>query len=205
MNDDLSIKWTLANPLSIQTDDTGNAWNSGAARDIAAMSEDKVLVATDTGSIWMAGRDGSSFPVADDVESPDFWCITAGLYGDDHFYAGGAKLYETNISKTLPLLNWREIPVTWQEAPPHSNPYTVSPSAIYRIAILRGDKRMVLATTDGVVWADIPDPPSRPSGCLLCGISKGTPPGTYTWKKAQGLDDVTMGFLSRRSSRKRRD
>ncbi len=195
MNDDLSIKWTLANPLSIQTDDTGNAWNSGAARDIAAMSEDKVLVATDTGSIWMAGRDGSSFPVADDVESPDFWCITAGLYGDDHFYAGGAKLYETNISKTLPLLNWREIPVTWQEAPPHSNPYTVSPSAIYRIAILREDKRMVLATTDGVVWADIPDPPSRPSGCLLCGISKGTPPGTYTWKKAQGLDDVTMGFL----------
>src|SRR5438874_2178679 len=60
MNDDLSIKWTLANPLSIQTDDTGNAWNSVAARDIASMSEDKVLVATDTGSIWMAGRDGSS-------------------------------------------------------------------------------------------------------------------------------------------------
>ncbi len=195
MDNDLSIKWTLANPLSIRTDETADAWNSGAARDIVAINEDKVLVATDTGSIWSSGRDGSSFPLADDIDSPDFWCISTGLY-DDHFYAGGAKLYETNVSKPLPLLNWREIPVTWQEKDVFGKPYTASPpSAIYRIAVLRGDKRIVLATTNGVVWADIPKPPKRPSGCLLLGGSKGTPPGNYTWKKAIGLDDNTMGYL----------
>src|SRR5262245_41486944 len=131
MDDDLSVQWTLANPLAIQTDVGVNAWNAGAARDVAALDPDRVLVATDTGGIWIATRDGSSLPVAD-VDHPDFWCISAGLHGNDHFYAGGAKLYETDISKSSALLNWREIPVTWLATGLHGKTYTTSPYAIYR-------------------------------------------------------------------------
>lgn len=195
MNDDTSIKWALANPLSIQTDEANDAWNSGAARDVVAINENKVLVATDTGSIWSADRDGSSLRVADDIDAPDFWCIIKGLYGDDHFYAGGGRLYETDISKSAPILAWREIPVTWQEKDFRGKTYTVTPAAIYRIAVLLEDKRIVVATTNGVAWADIPKAPSRPSGCLIFGAGKSTAPGTYTWKKAIGLEDNTLGYL----------
>ncbi len=195
MDEDLSVQWALANPLTIQMDDTGNAWNAGAARDIAALDPDRILVAMDTGGIWIAHRDGTSTAVAD-VDHPDFWCITAGTYGNDHFYAAGSKLYETDVSKALPLLSWREIPVTWPEVDFLGKPWTNYANAIYRILVLREDNRIVLATTDGVVWADIPPPPERPKGCcaILFGSGKTTPP-VYKWKKALGLEYNTMGYL----------
>ena len=117
VDEDLSVQWTLANLLAIQTDDRRDAWNAGAARDVAALDFDRILVAADTGGIWMLNRNGDALPVAD-VDYPDFWCIAAGLYGNDHFYAGGQKLYETDISKSLALLSWREIPVSWAEPEP---------------------------------------------------------------------------------------
>ena len=198
MDEDLSVQWSLANPLTIQIDEAGNAWNAGAAREVVALDSDRILVATDTGGIWLVHFDGTSVCVAD-VEYPDFWCITNGQYGHPHFYAAGTKLYETDLSKTLPLLSWREIPVSWQELDLLFKPVTFSPQAIYRVLILREDKRIVLATTDGVLWADIPPAPDPPNGCLealfeaLFGTPK--PPPIYKWKAAVGLDLTTMGFL----------
>ena len=154
MDEDLSVQWTLANLLAIQTDDRRDAWNAGAARDVAALDFDRILVAADTGGIWMLNRNGDALPVAD-VDYPDFWCIAAGLYGNDHFYAGGQKLYETDISKSLALLSWREIPVSWAEPDVFGKLFINFPAAIYRIAVLREDRKIVLATTDGVVSADI--------------------------------------------------
>lgn len=195
MDEDVSVQWTLANPLTIQMDDSGMAWNGGAARDLVALDADRVLVATDTGGIWMLNRDGTSLAVAD-LDHPDFWCISKGLHGDKHFYAGGAKLYETDLSKPLPLLSWREIPVTWieQSVDPLGKPWTNYPNNIYRILVLREDKRIVLATTDGVVWADIPPAPEPPKGCCAW-FWPPKPPPVYQWKAAIGLGYHTQGCL----------
>src|ERR1700752_2243524 len=193
MDDDLSVKWTLANPLTIQTDDKGESWHAGAARDLVALDEDRILVATDTGGVWMVHRDGTSLAIAD-VDQPDFWCITAGPYGNDHFYAAGTKLYQTDISKNLPLLSWQEKDLLLK-------PWTNYPNAIYRVLVLREDKKIVLATSDGVVWADIPPAPERPGSCLsillsiLLGGSKPSPPPVYNWKLAVGLDYAKQGYL----------
>lgn len=194
MDEDSSVQWALANPLTIQIDDKGNAWNAGAARDLVALDSDRILVATDTGGVWMVHRDGTSLPIAD-VDFPDFWCISAGVYGDDHFYAAGTRLYETDISKNLPLLSWREIPVSWSEPGPFGKPISSTPNAIYRILILREDKRIVLATPDAVLWADIPPQPERPKGCLAAIFGTPKPPPVYKWKAAVGLDVGKMGFL----------
>ena len=144
MDEDLSVQWSLANPLTIQIDEAGNAWNAGAAREVVALDSDRILVATDTGGIWLVHFDGTSVCVAD-VQYPDFWCITNGQYGHPHFYAAGTKLYETDLSKTFaPQLARDSCELARLDL--LFKPVTFSPQAIYRMLILREDKRIVLAT-----------------------------------------------------------
>jgi hypothetical protein len=174
MDDDLSVRWSLANPLAIQMDDAGPVWHAGAARDVLARTPDTVLVATDTGGLWLAMRNGMALPVGD-FDRPDFACLAQGMHTPDHIYAGGAGLYETDVSQALPISSWREIPIT--------HPVTVEDKfglkktvqvpvpTVYQVVVTPQPRRIVVATPDGVFWADVPPAPKPPPGCLalLCG------------------------------------
>jgi hypothetical protein len=109
---DTGLNWALADPLAIAIDEPNEVWHSGAARDVIALGPQAVLVASDTGGLWSANRGGTALPLGD-FEHPDFSCLLPGVYGDEHIYAGGARLYETDLSRALPLLNWQKIPISY--------------------------------------------------------------------------------------------
>ena len=204
MNSDPTVQWQVANPLAIQIDDAGKVWHSGAARDVLPLSADDVLVATDTGGLWIASRHGTATQVAD-LDKPDFWCLAKGVYSEDHLYAGGDGLFETDLGvQGVPLVNWREISLVYSSLATAvgggGGAMTIRP--VYRIAVLREDRRIVIATRSGVFWSDIPGPPQNTLGCLwkLLGLPAPTHPwvpvyGSYSWKKAVGLPDMKMGYL----------
>ena len=207
MSEDPTIQWALANPLAIQIDEPSKMWHSGAARDVLPLSPDEVLVATDTSGLWLATHNGVATPAAD-LDKPDLWCLAKGVYADDHIYAGGQGLFETDLGvQGVPILNWREIPLTYSSSAlgvvtlgGGGGPTTIR--TVYRIAVLREDRRIVIATRSGVFWSDIPEPPKNTLGCLwmLLGLPTPTQPwtavyGSYSWNKAVGLPDVKMGYL----------
>ena len=166
MSENPTIQWALANPLAIQIDKPSKMWHSGAARDVLPLSPDEVLVATDTSDLGFATHNGLATPAAD-LDKPDLWCLAKGVYADDHIYAGGQSLFETDLGvQGVPILNWRKIPLTYSSSAlgivtlgGGGGPTTIR--TVYRIAVLREDRRIVIATRSGVFWSDIPKPPKN--------------------------------------------
>ena len=130
------------------------------------------------------------------------------MYADDHIYAGGQGLFETDLGvQGVPILNWREIPLTYSSGLPGvvgvgGGDGSKIIRTVYRIAVLREDRRIVIATRSGVFWSDMPNPPKNTLGCLwkLLGLPAPTQPwtavyGSYSWNKAVGLPGVKMGYL----------
>lgn len=78
-------------------------------------------------------------------------------------------LHETDNSASAPITSWHELPLP-------VNDY------VHDIVVLAKERRIVLATGDGVWWASIPKPP--------------TSAGTYVWKRARGLPDGAFSGLA---------
>lgn len=186
--------------MAIAIDESTEVWHSGAARDVIAMGPEAVLVASDTGGLWSANRGGTAVPVGD-FEHPDFACLLPGVYGDEHVYAGGARLYETDLSQSLPLLSWQEIPISYPVSVKSKfgavTSVNVPVRAINRIAVARYPARIVVTSPQGVFWSDIPPAPEPPGGCLAALLGKKPKPyvGGYVWHKAVDLPDTTNGYL----------
>ncbi len=197
MGDDLGLIWELANPLGILVDEAADAWHAGAVRDVLPISPDAVIVAADTGGLWIAYQSGTSLPIAD-LDKPDFWCLAQGTHAAEHHYAGGRGLFETDLAATIPRLTWREIPLTYQVIGSDGLPVVHPIGTVYRISLARSVGRIVIATVSGVFWSPIPPAPDKPPGCLggLLGKKPGTPTNlSYVWRKAVNLPDSELGYL----------
>jgi hypothetical protein len=166
------MNWEQPNPFAIQIDESADVWHAGHVNDVLALDGDGIVVATDTGGVWSIDSRGAALPLSDDWDSPDMTCLAFGPDGARHIYAGSSNgaLYETDTSATLTLLNWRQLTL-----PP-------GVGAVYRIGVLEGTRRIVLACAKGVWWSPIPPAPSAK--------------GNYVWKMAQGLPDGTYSGLA---------
>ena len=52
--------WSLLTGQGIQIDAAANAWHAGHVEDAFPLDADRVLLASHTGGVWLAARDGSS-------------------------------------------------------------------------------------------------------------------------------------------------
>jgi len=166
--------WKQANPFGILYDESADAWHAGHVNDVLALDGGGIVVATDSGGVWSIDSGGAAVPLSDDWDSPNMNCLASDPGDARHIYAGTADgaLYETDTSATLPLSNWRHLTL----------PPGVWFSNVYRIGVLEGTRRIVLACDNGVWWSKIPPAPSAK--------------GNYKWKMAQGLPDGTYSGLA---------
>ena len=145
MADPLQVSWTLASPFGIQLGTDPNHWNSGCVRDVLVLSADTVMVATDTGGVWVAREDGFGAPLAD-LDSPNLRCLsrhpaaTPGLF---RYLCGGDSLYESEDTSTIPKSFMPVLDAAgsrWQYGP------------IDRIVVDPDTNSILFASNQGIFW-----------------------------------------------------
>ena len=180
MDVDTSVTWRIANPEAIQVDDTGTVWNAGCIRDVVITGSGEIIAASDTGGIWSVTEAGTGTSLTD-WDKPNLWCLARGPNGDQHLYAGGDALYETDMTSAVPLLSWRQVPL--QDSAGDGI------GTVFRIAALWNSRNLVLATSSGVYWSSIPTV-TESGGCLSALLSgPSSNPGTYSFQKVKNIPD----------------
>ncbi len=173
MSNDPNISWHQADALSIQVDENDDEiWHTGHCNDLLVLENHGLVVATQTGGLWLVLSSGNGFALGDFAQ-PDFNSITLGPDGPSHIFAGGGGLFETDVNSPFPLLSWNQIqPLTDEDM------NTIGD--IFQIVIIKDMRNIVIACTNGVFWSTIPLSQAHPRN--------------YLWRKAQGLPKETEFF-----------
>jgi hypothetical protein len=153
---DGSIRWKQANPSAILIEaGEKDAWNAGRVLDVLPLSNGAILVGSDGGGVWSVANTGAALPLSNDWDDPDVNCLERGPNGINHFYAGcGLKgtLFESDPSTAFfGFIDLHSVPIV------NSARNAFNTGSIYRIAVLKDTRRIVLACQNGVFWATIPD------------------------------------------------
>ena len=94
------------------------------------------LVASDTSGVWLVSESGGiAMPLSWNWDSPHLNCLAPGFHSDQHVYAAGDALWETDTTTPFPLLNWRRIPIQTDGEHP------LNPGQIYRVIVVRERRR----------------------------------------------------------------
>jgi hypothetical protein len=122
--------WELVTSSGILRDERQSAWHAGHLNDVLPFDPPRVLVASDTGGVWLASVDGSSptVPLSNLWQTVDMDCLSAGPKGPKHAYAAGREgaLFETetesvaSVARFLHSTTVREIAAKLHLAPPIS-------------------------------------------------------------------------------------
>lgn len=176
-----AFSWSQADSQAISVDSRQNAWHAGCVRDVLLTAGGNVIAATDSGGIWSVSDAGEGVCLTD-FDKPDMWCLAQGPLGPEHLFAGGASLFETDLSQGLPLLSWSDLSPALPTGDSVGSP-------VYCIVVLQAVQLIIIATRSGVYWASIPPFRSNP-GCLgsllgLGGNQSARP--AYQWTAAVGL------------------
>lgn len=136
-------------------DDKDAAFHAGHVNDVLRLNTPPIfpiLVASDTSGVWLVNESGGvAMPLSTTWEdSPHLNCLSAGFYSDQHVYAAGDMLFETDTTSAFPLLKWRPIKVQTDGEHP------LNPGEIYRVIVVRERRKIVLAADGGIFWANIP-------------------------------------------------
>src|SRR5262245_5964060 len=91
---DPTVQWRLANPFGIHLEGT-EAWHSGHVNDIVALPDDRaIVVATESGGVWLITEGADPVPLSDDWDNPDVKCIVLRIDGSQHLFAGCTVAYD---------------------------------------------------------------------------------------------------------------
>jgi hypothetical protein len=182
--DDPTIRWTLASRYGIRLDETAEAWHSGHVTDLLELDTGGLLVATQTGGVWLLDAGNDALPLSDAWPDPDSNCLALGPDGPRHFFAGcnGGAILETDAAAAVPVLAWQ----------PVSSPLPTDAGIVSRIVIIPHLRRIVVAclarndgTGGGIYWATIPETSFGPAPALR-------PP--YHWRRAVIDDESANGY-----------
>jgi hypothetical protein len=193
MPEDPTVRWVQATGFGIQIDEQEGAWHSGHVNDIIELQDQSaIVVATESGGVWMIDRNSNSLPLSDTWDNPDVKCLALGPDGPRHLFAGCMVAYdsvqkrtykaetssapmimETDSAQIAPMLAWNPITAA----------LPVTAGHVTRIVVIRNLRRIVVACaklrpddTGGIFWATIP-PTWFNAGDPL------RPP--YIWKQAK--------------------
>ena len=99
-------EWTITTSAEPFAEDA--AYHAGRLEDVAVLSSSTVLAAGPTSGVWSinsAGGPSLNWTVA--WEKPNTTSLAIGIHGENHVFAGGDALYETDTTHDFPLANWR--------------------------------------------------------------------------------------------------
>jgi hypothetical protein len=205
MSNDPRIKWELPSPHGFLINEAQDAWGSGHVEDVLELDggDSGLLVATQTGGVWMVAPDNSALPLSDNWDVPDINTLAAGPDGPRHFFAGGGKvieknltaetppifegaIYETDASHPVPLLSWK----------PVDAPLPRSAGQVNSILVLRRHRMILAACERGLYWSEIPES-SPQRGCLSLLLSPtSTTARQFNWRRADEVDVGQGGYFS---------
>jgi hypothetical protein len=141
---------------------TGSFHFGGHLNAVIALGDRDLLVGADTGGVWhLAPTAGvadnvRAFPLSDDWENPDILCLAHGPDGTGHAFAGCRTLTEKLPDR------YTSLPVVYEAAPTSPGVWRVvmdgsAFGSVYGIGVAEG-RRLVVATSTGVWWSQLPDP-----------------------------------------------
>ncbi len=149
MDRDSGFQWHRVSSSGIQVDDAGDQWWSGTVRSLLPRSDGRVILGTETSGVWVTDEDGSTaLPLSSSWDRPEVSSLTFGPDGEGHIFAGGSRLYVTDPSSLLPLLDWHEV-----------GSFAALNQPVLALAVLDQPRRIVVAGAAAVMWADIPAVP----------------------------------------------
>jgi hypothetical protein len=102
MADDPTIQWHQATRFGIEIDAAQNAWHTGHVTDVVPLTDtpDSVVVATETGGVWVIVGTSNPLPLSDSWDKPDVHSLTLGPDAPRHVFAGCANVYSSDPSAT---------------------------------------------------------------------------------------------------------
>src|SRR5262245_47659677 len=122
MSDDPTVRWVQASRFGIQIDEEDDAWHSGHVNDIIRLPDlSGIVVATESGGVWMIDNVGDAFQLSDTWDNPDVKCLAFGTDGPRHVFAGCTLVYsgeptgsapvimETDSAAIAPLFEWKPV------------------------------------------------------------------------------------------------
>ncbi|MGA8533972.1 MAG: hypothetical protein WB615_07675 [Candidatus Tumulicola sp.] len=163
----MAISWALFNRLGILNGSVGStAWTAGHTNDAIEIDTSNLLVASDTGGVWLLSAGGIGLPLS--MNWPDSDIASLAYLPESHqryFAAGssaqtsGAALYQTDISQEAPLwAPWLQVALP------------AGIGAVHKVVLEPSQYAILLATTTGLWWSRLPF----------------TVPGSYDWQQASG-------------------
>jgi hypothetical protein len=145
-----ALVWLPANPFAILIDPAQDIWHAGHVNDVLALDSGGIVVGTASGGVWLIEANDNAVPLTDDKDQPGITSLAFGPNGPLHIFAGGDGLFETDTSTSVPLFNWRPVPLT------PVRPGGMSIGSINRLVVLKQRRQIVLACSNGVFWSPIP-------------------------------------------------
>src|SRR5687768_16468457 len=111
MAEDPAIRWTLTSPWGIQRSEPADAWHSGHANDFLELENGTLVLATETGGVWLVDPVSGNLPLSDNWLVPNTYSLAFGPDDPRHIFVGcaGGIIRETDLSEVTPVLNWREV------------------------------------------------------------------------------------------------
>jgi hypothetical protein len=202
VEDDPTIQWRLATPFGIEVNAETNAWYSGHINDVLPFPDlSAILVASETGGVWLLDGAGTSLALSDPWDCPDVKCLALGPDGPRHVFAGctvaydsaskrayqpeagsGPVIMESDAAALAPMLSWS----------PVDSPLPAGAGRITRIVVIGHLRRVIVSCaavrggdSGGLFWASIP--PTR--------FAAGDPPrAPFVWNEAKVAGAPSSGF-----------
>ena len=197
---DLQLRWGLANSFGIlanhksPSDPLEGNWFAGHVNAILPIQGGSdagaLLVGANTGGVWLARPatpdiPATAEPLSDDWDDPNITALVQGPKGAEHFYAGASgHVYETNPLHDASIRAWRRVT-------------TSSFGGVFAMGIVQGSPaRIVLATSQGVYWTEIPSITAPYQWRAATKMIDGTqlPPGTYSGLVITGSRVVVAAY-----------
>lgn len=188
MTDDPTILWHQPSLFGIEMDADKDAWNSGHVSAVVLLEDtpDSVVIATETGGVWVVVQNSVPLQLSDSWDKPDVEALAIGRFGPRHLYAGCAARYgndsnvtaiapvimETDVTTLAPLFNWVPVSPGLPESAGLISKILVFPAAGKIVVCCRTEQP---DDTGGIWWADIPTPQF---------VSGDPPRKPYVWKEA---------------------
>ena len=167
MAEDPTIRWKLASPWGILRSEAEDAWHSGHANDVLELETGALVLATETGGVWLVDPVSGNLPLSDNWMVPNTYCLAFGPDDPRHIFVGCGSgiIRETDLNEVSPVLNWREV----------TDALPASAGIVHSIAIIRNRRFIIAACDGGLFWAVIP-------------ATRTSPRSPYLWKQAKAKD-----------------
>ena len=136
-----------------------------------------LVACPESGVWWVSEAGGPAIPLSASTLDVRFNALAAGVYSNQHVYAAGETLVESDVTAAVPLLQWRHIDLLVLDDKGVETP--LLPGEIHRIVVSTQRRRLVMACDKGVFWAPIPPSPGGP----------------YLFRPAQVVDAATGASL----------